>query len=62
MIPAGPTALVFSILYQFAKLVPHAYTFRIFGVTFSNKIFLYILAFQVIKPPPLDRAHSVTVV
>lgn len=47
VIPAGPTALVFSILYQFARLVPHAYTFKIFGVTFTNKIFLYILAFQV---------------
>ena len=49
VIPAGPTALVFSILYQFAKLVPNAYTFRIFGVTLTNKIFLYILAFQVIN-------------
>lgn len=51
VIPAGPTALVFSILYQFARLVPHAYTFKIFGVTFTNKIFMYILAFQVNYTP-----------
>lgn len=51
VIPAGPTALVFSILYQFARLVPHAYTFKIFGVTFTNKIFMYILAFQVKYTP-----------
>lgn len=46
-IPAGPIALMFSILYQWYRLVPTAYHFRIFGVPLSNKSFLYILAAQV---------------
>ncbi|KAN0097204.1 hypothetical protein V8E55_001650 [Tylopilus felleus] len=45
-IPPGPTALVFSILYQWYRLVPPAYHFRIFGVSLSNKSFTYILASQ----------------
>ncbi|KAF8558719.1 hypothetical protein OG21DRAFT_1503672 [Imleria badia] len=45
-IPSGPTALVFSILYQWYRLVPSAYQFRIFGVPLSNKSFTYILASQ----------------
>ncbi|KAI9574417.1 hypothetical protein HD554DRAFT_2046962 [Boletus coccyginus] len=36
-IPGGPTAVVFSILYQWYRLVPPAYHFRIFGVPLSNK-------------------------
>lgn len=46
-IPPGPTALVFSILYQWYRLVPSAYHFRIFGVSLTNKSFMYILASQV---------------
>ncbi|KAH0840172.1 hypothetical protein J3R83DRAFT_1156 [Lanmaoa asiatica] len=45
-IPPGPTAVVFSILYQWYRLVPPAYHFRIFGVPLSNKSFTYILASQ----------------
>jgi len=46
-IPAGPTAVVFSMLYQWYRLVPPAYHFRIFGVPLSNKSFTYMLASQV---------------
>jgi len=46
-IPSGPIALIFSILYQHARLVPSIYHFRVFGVTMSNKVFMYILALQV---------------
>jgi len=45
-IPSGPSALVFSILYQWYRLTPPAYHFRIFGIAASNKAFMYILASQ----------------
>jgi len=46
-IASGPSALVFSILYQYTRIVPSAYHFRIFGVPLSNKIFTYVIASQV---------------
>lgn len=45
-IPSGPSALLFSILYQWYRLIPPAYHFRIFGIAGSNKAFIYILASQ----------------
>ncbi|KAI5982669.1 hypothetical protein EDD15DRAFT_2512486 [Pisolithus albus] len=45
-IPGGPSAIVFSMLYQWYRLVPVAYHFRIFGVPLSNKAFTYALALQ----------------
>jgi ubiquitin-associated domain-containing protein 2 len=45
-LPAGPTSIIFSILYQYYRLVPSAYTFQIFALKFSNKSFLYVLALQ----------------
>ncbi|KAG2141683.1 hypothetical protein BD769DRAFT_1626204 [Suillus cothurnatus] len=45
-IPSGPSALLFSILYQWYRLIPPAYHFRIFGIAGSNKAFVYILASQ----------------
>jgi len=45
-IPSGPYALIFSMLYQHYRIVPSVYHFRIFGVSFSNKIFHYILPLQ----------------
>ena len=46
-IPAGPSAIVFSTLYQYFRLVPEAYHFRIFGVTLSDKFWVYGTALQV---------------
>jgi len=46
-IPASPIALVFSVLYQFSRVVPSIYHFRIFGIVFNNKSFTYLLAAQV---------------
>lgn len=46
-IPPGPTAVVFSILYQYSRLVPSAYEFKIFGVPMSDKIWVYGTASQV---------------
>ncbi|EJD53675.1 hypothetical protein AURDEDRAFT_110462 [Auricularia subglabra TFB-10046 SS5] len=45
-IPAGPTALLFSILYQYSRIVPAAYTFNIFSLPLSNKSFTYLIASQ----------------
>lgn len=46
-ISAGALALVYSIIYQYSRLVPSAYRFRIFGIQFNNKSLNYFLAFQV---------------
>jgi hypothetical protein len=53
VIPSGPVGLGFSLVYQFLRLVPSTYQFRIFGVAISNKVFLYALASQVNWPPNL---------
>jgi len=45
-IPASPIAPIFSVLYQFSRIVPATYHFRIFGVVFNNKSFTYLLAAQ----------------
>jgi hypothetical protein len=43
----GPAALVFSILYQYSRIVPSAYNYRIFGVPLNNKSLIYLLSLQV---------------
>ncbi|RCI03030.1 hypothetical protein CU098_012446, partial [Rhizopus stolonifer] len=45
-IPGGPYALIFSSLYQYHRIIPITYRFRIFGVVMSDKLFLYVLALQ----------------
>jgi len=45
-IPSGPSALLFSLLYQHSRIVPSVYNFRIFGVPLNNKSFTYLLALQ----------------
>ncbi|QRV72587.1 rhomboid family protein [Ceratobasidium sp. AG-Ba] len=47
-IPSGPIPILFSILYQYHRIVPSAYTFRIFGVPVTNKIFTYLTALPII--------------
>ena len=46
-IPSGPIAIMFAALYQYARLVPPAYHFRIFGLAMSDKVWVYALAAQV---------------
>jgi hypothetical protein len=43
----GPSALIFAILYQYSRIVPSTYSFRIFGVPLNNKSLVYLLALQV---------------
>ena len=55
VIPSGPVGLAFSLVYQYIYIVPATYHFRVFGVAFSNKSFLYALALQVSRPPNFKR-------
>ncbi|KAH9855067.1 hypothetical protein C2E23DRAFT_816657 [Lenzites betulinus] len=45
-IPPGPIAITSAVLYQYARLVPPAYHFRIFGVGMSDKVWVYAIAAQ----------------
>lgn len=45
-ITMGSSPLVFSILYQYARIVPPAYRYRIFGISLTSKSILYLLAIQ----------------
>lgn len=38
---------MFTVVYQYHRLVPRAYEFKIFGITFSDKIWVYATATQV---------------
>jgi len=42
-VPPGPISFLYSILYQHSRLVPSIYHFRVFGVSFNNKAFNYVL-------------------
>ncbi|KAI1796117.1 hypothetical protein LXA43DRAFT_988443 [Ganoderma leucocontextum] len=44
--PGGPFAILFAIVYQYMRLVPPAYHFRVFGVGMSDKIWIYAIAIQ----------------
>ncbi|KAF5393121.1 hypothetical protein D9757_001131 [Collybiopsis confluens] len=43
---SGPLCLVFSILYQYARIIPPVYEFRIFGLALSNKSYIHTLGLQ----------------
>jgi len=45
-ITSGPSTLIFNLLYQYSRIVPSVYNFRVFGVPLNNKSFSYILALQ----------------
>lgn len=42
----GPTALTFNLLYQYSRIVPSTYNYRIFGIPLNSKSMLYLLALQ----------------
>jgi len=43
---SGPLTLVFCLLYQYSRIVPSVYEFRVFGLVLNNKSFMYTLALQ----------------
>lgn len=45
-LPAGPFAIVFAILLQYMRAIPPVYTFRLAGVTLTNKVVNYVIAAQ----------------
>ncbi|KAI0650462.1 hypothetical protein C8Q79DRAFT_943802 [Trametes meyenii] len=45
-IPPGPIAIISALLYQYMRLVPPAYHFRVFGVGMSDKVWVYAIAAQ----------------
>ncbi|KAI0331295.1 hypothetical protein GY45DRAFT_1249049 [Cubamyces sp. BRFM 1775] len=47
-IPPGPIAIMAAVLYQYMRLVPPAYHFRIFGVGMSDKVWVYATAAQLV--------------
>ncbi|KAG4305001.1 hypothetical protein PORY_001676 [Pneumocystis oryctolagi] len=56
-IPPGPTALIFSILAQYHTIIPSSYKFKVLnspsfnsekGLILSNKIYMYIVSFQLL--------------
>lgn len=46
-IALGPAAVIFSIIYQYTRIVPPVYIYRIFGMPLNNKSMNYVLALQV---------------
>ncbi|KAF8076765.1 hypothetical protein FPV67DRAFT_1406944 [Lyophyllum atratum] len=45
-IAMGPAVLIFGLLYQYSRIVPSAYNYRIFGIPLNNKSLIYLLALQ----------------
>lgn len=45
-LPAGPFAIVFAILLQYIRAIPAVYTFKIGGLTLTNKVINYAIAAQ----------------
>ncbi|KAF7967991.1 hypothetical protein HWV62_32403 [Athelia sp. TMB] len=52
----GPAALVFAVLWQYVRIVPRAYAFRVLGLVGSNKAFVYVLAAMLALSAPLPAA------
>ncbi|KAJ7755862.1 hypothetical protein B0H16DRAFT_1539922 [Mycena metata] len=50
-IPSGPYTLIFNIIYQYSRMVPSSYSFRIFGLPLTNKSYTYLFAFQLATAP-----------
>lgn len=51
--PSGPFSILFGLVYQYMRLIPVAYQFRIFGVGFTDKVWVYAIAIQVSDAPQL---------
>ena len=46
-ISVGPSVPIFSIIYQYSRIMPAVYNFCIFGLPLNNKSMNYLLALQV---------------
>ncbi|KAG0244432.1 hypothetical protein BGW41_007724 [Actinomortierella wolfii] len=52
IIPAGPFGVLFAALYQYFAVIPSTYEFKIFGIVLTDKIYMYILALQLVWSQP----------
>ncbi|GJJ69451.1 hypothetical protein EMPS_01797 [Entomortierella parvispora] len=52
ILPAGPYGIIFAALYQYYTLIPITYEFKVFGVAFTDKVFMYVLAAQLLMSYP----------
>ena len=50
-VPPGPMAILFSIIYQYSRVVPSVYELKIFGIAMTDKIWVYATAIQVSFQP-----------
>ncbi|KAI9281925.1 hypothetical protein BY458DRAFT_498456 [Sporodiniella umbellata] len=48
IIPNGPAAIIFTILYQYQKIVPPSFQSKILGLPVTEKTYVYIPAAQVL--------------
>jgi hypothetical protein len=46
-VPPGPITIVFSVIYQYYRIVPPTYHFRLSAVSISNKAPMYFLGLTV---------------
>ena len=46
-VPPGPTTILFSIIYQYSRVVPSVYELKIFGIAMTDKVWVYATAVQV---------------
>lgn len=46
-VPPGPTTILFSIIYQYSRVVPSVYELKIFGIAMTDKVWVYATAIQV---------------
>ncbi|RUS14981.1 hypothetical protein BC937DRAFT_93063 [Endogone sp. FLAS-F59071] len=53
-IPAGPYSIMFAALYQYHRLVPVTYRFRVFGVTLSDKMYMLLCLYE---NSPISISH-----
>jgi len=55
-LPAGPYGVVFAVVYQYYRIIPATYRFKVAGFSISNKAFTYFLAVQLMA---CQTPHSV---
>ncbi|KAJ9086420.1 hypothetical protein DSO57_1004145 [Entomophthora muscae] len=60
-IPPGPYAVIFSALFQYYRMVPAVYSFKIGKIPVGDKAAVYILAFQLIlSRSPMSLIASIS--
>ncbi|KAI9476445.1 MAG: hypothetical protein EXX96DRAFT_577200 [Benjaminiella poitrasii] len=55
-IATGPYAILFSILYQFQKIIPPSYQVKMLGTTMSDKTYTYFAAAQLLLSNSMTSA------